>query len=139
MKLIFTGYKWRPMTAAEIEILTPDRIVAEMTEDAKAGDIYDEPPYSPEDYADAKAQGFDLDDWNDYQRYYDSRIDEPDKCLYCIGDRNASPSLIRERVDVYLHYNTLVVEFPTDNSWGDVDKKINYCPMCGRKLEENDG
>ena len=26
-------------------------------------------PYSPEDYADAKAQGLDLDDWNDYQRY----------------------------------------------------------------------
>lgn len=58
-----------------------------------------------------------------------------DKCPYCIGDRNASPSLIRERVDVYLHYNTLVVEFPTENSWGDVDKKINFCPMCGRKLE----
>lgn len=39
---IFTGYKWRPMTAAEIEILTPDRIVAEMTEDAAAGDVYEE-------------------------------------------------------------------------------------------------
>lgn len=38
-------------------------------EDARAGDVYDEPPYSPEDYADAKAQGLDLDDWNDYQRY----------------------------------------------------------------------
>lgn len=61
--------------------------------------------------------------------------DGPDKCLYCIGDRNASPSLIRERVDVYLHFNTLVVEFPTENSWGDVDTKINYCPVCGRKLE----
>ena len=39
---IFTGYKWRPMTAEEIEILTPDRIVAEMTEDAAAGDVYEE-------------------------------------------------------------------------------------------------
>ena len=35
----------------------------------KAGDIYDQAPYSREDYADAKAQGLDLDDWNDYQRY----------------------------------------------------------------------
>lgn len=59
-----------------------------------------------------------------------------DKCLYCNGDRNESLSLIREEVDVYLHYNTLVVEYQTTNSWGDVDKKINYCPMCGRKLEE---
>ena len=39
---IFTGYKWRPMTAAEIEILTPDRIVAEMTDEAQAGDIFEE-------------------------------------------------------------------------------------------------
>ena len=136
MKQIYTGYQWRPMTEAELEIMEANRIVDEKTDDAQAGDIYDEPPYSPEDYADAKAQGFDLDDWNNYQRYYDSRNEAPEKCLYCIGDRNASPSLIRERVDVYLHYNTLVVEFPTDNSWGDVDKKINYCPMCGRKLEE---
>ena len=104
MLKICTGYAWREMKPEEVEILTPDRIVAEMTDDAQAGDIYD----------------------------------GPDKCLYCIGDRNASPSLIRERVDVYLHYNSLVVEFPTDNSWGDVDKKINYCPMCGRKLEESE-
>ena len=102
MKQIFTGYQWRPMTEAELEIMEASRIVDEKTDDAQVGDIYD----------------------------------GPDKCLYCIGDRNASPSLIREQVDVYLHYNTLVVEFPTDNSWGDAAIKINYCPMCGRKLEE---
>jgi len=39
---IFTGYKWRPMTAGEIEIMTPDRIVAEQTDEAQAGDIYEE-------------------------------------------------------------------------------------------------
>ena len=42
MKQIYTGYKWRPMTAWEIEILTPDRIVAEMTDEAQAGDIFEE-------------------------------------------------------------------------------------------------
>ena len=69
MLKIYTGYAWREMKPEEIEILTPDRMVAEMTEDAAAGDIYDQAPYSREDYADAKAQGLDLDDWNDYQRY----------------------------------------------------------------------
>ena len=30
-----------------------------------------EPPYSLEDYDDALKKGFDLDEWNDYQQYYD--------------------------------------------------------------------
>ena len=42
MKQIYTGYKWRPLTPEEIEILTPDRIVAEMTDEAQAGDVYEE-------------------------------------------------------------------------------------------------
>lgn len=29
-----------------------------------------DPPYSEEDYADAKRQGYDLDDWDDYCKYY---------------------------------------------------------------------
>lgn len=37
---IYTGYKWREMTAPELEILTPERIVPEMTDDAQAGDIF---------------------------------------------------------------------------------------------------
>ena len=35
----------------------------------QAGDIYDQAPYSREDYTDAKAQGLDLDNWDDFQRY----------------------------------------------------------------------
>lgn len=42
MKLIYTGYAWREMKPEEVEILTPDRMVAEMTEDARAGDAYEE-------------------------------------------------------------------------------------------------
>lgn len=29
-----------------------------------------EKPYSDEDYKDAKRQGLDLDDWNDYVEYF---------------------------------------------------------------------
>ncbi len=39
---IYTGYAWRDITEAEREILTPDRLVDEITEDAKAGDVYEE-------------------------------------------------------------------------------------------------
>lgn len=27
-------------------------------------------PYSPKDYEDAKSKGLDLDDWYDYEKYY---------------------------------------------------------------------
>ena len=30
----------------------------------------DQPPYSEKDYQEAKAQGLDLDDWNDYVKFY---------------------------------------------------------------------
>ena len=30
----------------------------------------DDKPYSDKDYEDAKKQGLDLDDWNDYVRFY---------------------------------------------------------------------
>lgn len=30
----------------------------------------DEKPYCQEDYEDAKSKGLDLDNWNDYVRYY---------------------------------------------------------------------
>lgn len=42
MLKIYTGYAWREMKPEEIEILTPDRMVTEMTEDATAGDVYEE-------------------------------------------------------------------------------------------------
>lgn len=38
---IYTGYAWRDITEPEREILTPDRFVDEMTEDAAAGDVYE--------------------------------------------------------------------------------------------------
>ena len=62
-----------------------------------------------------------------------------DKCPYCIGDRNAGRSLTGEddNAEVYLHYNSLVVEtYDPHGMPDDTETKINYCPMCGRKLEE---
>ena len=70
--MIYTGYQWRPMKDDEIKIMDPWRVRKYKLEEPEAGDIVvvnDDPPYSPEDYADAKALGLDLDDWNDYQRY----------------------------------------------------------------------
>ena len=107
MKQIYTGYRWRPMTEAELEIMEANRIVDEQTDDAQAGDIYD----------------------------------GPDKCLYCIGDANHNAELVEEDGTLaYIDGLRLRIEtFAWDGSATDVDTKINYCPMCGRKLEENDG
>lgn len=52
---IYTGHAWR-----------------DITEDAAAGDVYDEPPYSKEELEAVKLQ-VSLDDWDEYQRYHDSR------------------------------------------------------------------
>ena len=30
----------------------------------------DQPPYSEKDYQEAKSHGLDLDDWNDYVKFY---------------------------------------------------------------------
>lgn len=43
-------------------------------------------PYSDEDYEEAKRQGLDLDDWNDYQRYYElgcQRQGTKEDCYSC--------------------------------------------------------
>ena len=69
MKLIFTGYAWREMKPEEIEIINWQAVHTDEPDNPQAGDIYDQAPYSREDYADAKAQGLDLDNWDDFQRY----------------------------------------------------------------------
>ena len=69
MLKIYTGYAWREMNPEEIEIINWQAVHTDEPDNPQAGDIYDQAPYSREDCADAKAQGLDLDDWNDYQRY----------------------------------------------------------------------
>lgn len=61
-----------------------------------------------------------------------------DKCLYCIGDAQSNEALIDEEgVVAYLHHRELRIEVADIIGYTtDVDTKINYCPMCGGKLEE---
>ncbi len=61
-----------------------------------------------------------------------------DKCLYCIGDSQHNAALIDEDGTLaYIDGHGLRIEtFNIDGDPADVDTKINYCPMCGRKLEE---
>lgn len=40
--LIFTGYQWRPMKPDELEIMCPENIVSEKSDDAQAGHIFEE-------------------------------------------------------------------------------------------------
>lgn len=64
-----------------------------------------------------------------------------DKCSYCIGDSQHNGVLVgpdRGEVGmlVYLDENHLTIE--TFDRYGMPDDwsfPINYCPMCGRKLE----
>lgn len=108
MKQIYTGYQWREMTGPELEIMEASRIVDEKTDDAQAGDIYE----------------------------------APDKCLYCIGDSNhngvlAGPDRGEIGTIVYLDESQLTIEtYDPHGMPDDMSFPINYCPVCGRKLEE---
>ena len=42
----------------------------------KGEEYVDEPPYSEEDYEDALSKGLDLDDWSDYEKYYELGSEE---------------------------------------------------------------
>lgn len=41
IKYIYTGYKWRPMTGLELEIMNPEKIVPVKPEEPTAGDIWE--------------------------------------------------------------------------------------------------
>lgn len=141
MKQIYTGYQWRPMTEAELEIMEANRIVDEKTDDAQAGDIVedDELEAFREAWAEfvlAIGEAFGIDrflNWISKQ----FKDEAPDKCLYCIGDSQHNAELINEDGTLaYIDGLQLRIEtFAWDGSATDVDTKINYCPMCGRKLE----
>lgn len=61
-----------------------------------------------------------------------------DKCHYCIGDSQHNAALIEAlNVLLYLDDDKLTFEgYGQDGYTTDDYAKINYCPMCGRKLEE---
>ncbi|CZR03552.1 hypothetical protein [Trichococcus collinsii] len=49
MKQIYTGYKWRPMTPEEIEIMDATRLRPYKLEEPESGDLYDGPCETDED------------------------------------------------------------------------------------------
>ena len=63
-------------------------------------------------------------------------------CPYCYGNKDLINTLHHEWTDsgpelgqlVHIENNRLVVEEDTTESC-----KINYCPMCGRRLKERNG
>lgn len=54
-------------------------------------------------------------------------------CKYCTGDINyRKPIMVNEFLDeIYINGNNNLV---SDDCFELEDTKINYCPMCGRKL-----
>lgn len=54
-------------------------------------------------------------------------------CKYC--EKNISIK-VKEPLGIGIHYpNRLIVRGVDKNGWDtSIDIKINYCPMCGRKL-----
>lgn len=63
------------------------------------------------------------------------------ECKFCQGTdfiidkRNKTKT---KRIMVDLDCNCLMVNFYDDkkDSWGSAQKNINFCPMCGRRLEK---
>lgn len=62
---------------------------------------------------------------------YEDRDDIKD-CKYCCGDVDARDLLLSDGSDgVYISGNG---ELVGDDIFCFIDKKINYCPICGKKL-----
>lgn len=60
-----------------------------------------------------------------------------DKCKYCIGDGSKNMPLDETNsMKVYIHNDRLIVEYFIKDSSRKIDssRRINLCPMCGRKL-----
>lgn len=61
-----------------------------------------------------------------------------DKCRYCEGDVDDRKyiardlELLEEKIDLYIDGNGMLNVSNQDGFYDDT--KINYCPMCGRKL-----
>ena len=59
-------------------------------------------------------------------------------CKYCDGTFNKSrfPSTSWVHVDISAKDNTLDFSYEGEDMEYEIAIKINYCPMCGRKLKE---
>ena len=142
MKQIYTGYKWRPLTPEEIEIMDATRVLPFKSEEPDAGDIYEGMDAVSETILNLNGiqivpEGvlFTPQNWGKSKR----ALQEP--CVYC--DRKMpwkdekGRDLRFSDPTVFVYGNRLMIEYdsPYCNDCFEREYEISFCPMCGRKLE----
>ncbi len=137
MKQIYTGYKWRPMTPEEIEIMDATRVRPSMSEEPDPGDIYEGMDAVSETLLNLNGiqivpEGvlFTAQNWGKSKR----ALQEP--CEYC-DEKSAGKLILSTRRNVKLKVGKQTgVEYYDDvYGWQDEAFEFKFCPMCGRKLE----
>ena len=136
MKEIFTGYAWRPMTPEEIEITDATRVLPFKSEEPDAGDIYEGMDAVSETILNLNGiqivpEGvlFTPQNWGKSKR----ALQEP--CVYC------NPAFINPFIDddglyLFIDKDRLMTGYSDECTFEKSESiKINYCPMCGGKLE----
>ena len=127
MKQIYTGYKWRKMTPEEIEIMDATRVLPFKSEepDAVSETILNLNGIQivPEGVL------FTPQNWGKSKR----ALQEP--CVYC------NPAFINPFIDddglyLFIDKDRLMTGYSDECTFEKSESiKINYCPMCGGKLE----
>lgn len=69
--------------------------------------------------------------FNEWKDYFEEKVNEQLTCEFCkkivrISERDTNPQLCTDGKDYLVYFHGLYEEY----------YKINYCPICGRKLSE---
>lgn len=56
-------------------------------------------------------------------------------CPYCVENNNVKEMFISKHMRITLIENSMLI-VTSEIPWGFADVRINFCPMCGRKLED---
>ena len=136
MKQIYTGYKWRPMTLDEIEIMDATKVRPSMSEEPDPVDIYEGMDAVSETILNLNGiqivpEGvlFTPQNWGKSKR----ELQEP--CEYC------NPAFINPFIDddglyLFIDKDRLMTGYSDECTFEKCESvKINYCPMCGREME----
>ena len=136
MKQIYTGYKWRDMKPDEIEIMDATRVRLSIFGEPDAGDIYE--GMDPVSGKLLNLNGIQIvpegvlftpQNWGKSKR----ALQEP--CVYC------NPAFINPFIDddglyLFIDKDRLMTGYSDECTFEKSESiKINYCPMCGGKLE----
>lgn len=130
MKQIYTGYAWCPMTPDEIEIMDAMIVRPYKSEEPDAGDIYEGVDAVTETFL--NLNGIKMVPGG-ILIAHKSVLQEP--CEYC------NTSLINPFIDddglyLFIDKDRLMTGYTDECTFEKSESiKINYCPMCGRKME----